>query len=67
MKELQTVIIEIDLPEKYLDLLLQEAAYRMTSKRGAIATVESLCVEIISDFLDVVEQNKTNRDNLAKG
>lgn len=67
MRELQTVKIEISLPEKYVDLLLQEAAARMMNRTGITVTVESLCVEIISEFLDVVEQNKINKDNSVKG
>ena len=67
MRELQTVKIEISLPEKYIDLLLQEAAARMMNRTGITVTVESLCVEIIGEFLDVVEQNKKNHNDLARG
>lgn len=67
MKRPQTINITISLPEKYVDLLLQEAAFRMMNRKDAIVTVESLCVEIISEFMDVVERNKEVKNELARG
>lgn len=67
MKQPHTINITIALPEKCVDILLQEAAARMMNRTGITVTVESLCVEIIGEFLDVVEQNKKNHNDLARG